>query len=146
MESLVVCKRCEGNACLNQKFKDNSEAWMCFGCGFTTSTQMIEGSDLVHNMKNTLPELYQDLLFIDEDKRVWAPSTLTLPGKGIVFLDGTGADDWHWAGALSVEIKEEERERFPQDQTHKIDFSTKKSFHQKDFMDALEYIEFFNIN
>jgi len=146
MESLVDCNRCGGNACLNQKFEDNSEAWMCFGCGFTTSTQMVEGSDLVHNMKSTLPELYQDLLFVDENNKVWAPSTLTLPQKGMVFLDGTGKDVWNWVAALAVEIKEEERDRFPEDQTHKIDFNTKKSFDEKDFMDALEYIGFFNID
>jgi hypothetical protein len=146
MENLVECNRCGGNACLNQKFEDNNEAWMCFGCGFTTSTQMIESSELVESMKNSLPELYQDLLFVDKDNRVWAPSTLTLPDKGMVFLDGTDSSNWEWVAALAVQISEEEKERFPKDQTHKIDFSTKKSFHEKDFMDALEYIGFFNID
>jgi hypothetical protein len=145
MENLVICNRCGGNACLNQKFEDSSEAWMCFGCGFTTSTQMLINSELVENMKSSLPELYQDLLFIDNDNRVWAPSTLTLPEKGMVFLDGTDSNNWEWVAALAVEIKPDERERFPQDQTHKIDFGSKKSFHEKDFMDALEYIGFFDM-
>jgi hypothetical protein len=96
-------------------------------------------------MKSSLPELYQDLLFIDNDNRVWAPSTLTLPEKGMVFLDGTDSNNWEWVAALAVEIKPDEKERFPQDQTHKIDFGSKKSFDEKDFMDALEYIGFFDM-
>ena len=87
------------NACYEQVFEQDGKevkTWMCFGSGFTTSTLMTEGSSAVENAKATSPELYRDLMHVDKDKRVWFPSTITLPNKGMVFLDGNTKKDWKW--------------------------------------------------
>ena len=68
-------------------------------------------------------------------------------GKRDGFLDGTSKEVWQWAAVKSVPITEEDREtkKFPKDQTHKMDMKNIKHFGQKDFMDALEYIDFYMV-
>lgn len=144
-DQLVECKRCGGNACYEQHIDENTTTWLCMGCGFTTSTMMLEDSKLVQDLMATSPELYKDLLHKDTDNRMWAPSTITLPGKGMVFLDGNNKDNWRWAAVKAVEITEEDRKvkQFPKDQTHKMDMQGIKYFGQREFMDALEVIGFY---
>ncbi len=134
------------NACYEQSFEQDGKevkTWMCFGSGFKTSTLMTEGSQAVENARATSPELYRDLMHVDKNKLVWFPSTITLPNKGMVFLDGKTKQDWKWASIKSVPITEEEKSKFPEGQTHKMDMKSIKHFEQKDFMDALEDIGFF---
>lgn len=150
MEKLVDCKRCGGNACYEQvltpdEIKDTITTWLCMGCGFTTSTLMTKGSKVVKDAIETAPELYKDLLFEDTSGNIWLPSTLTLPGKGMVFIDGVDKQNWKWAAAKAIEILEEEKSKYPEGQTHKMDMQNIKHFNQKEFMDALEMIGFFQV-
>jgi len=150
MEKLVDCKRCGGNACYEQvltpdEIKDTVTTWLCMGCGFTTSTLMTKGSKVVKDAIETAPELYKDLLFEDTSGNIWLPSTLTLPGKGMVFIDGVDKQNWKWAAAKAIEILEEEKSKYPEGQTHKMDMQNIKHFNQKEFMDALEMIGFFQV-
>ena len=146
-DQLVECKRCSGNACYQQHIDENTTTWLCMGCGFTTSTLMVEGGKVVKDLLETSPELYKDLLFTDIDKRVWAPATITLPGKGMVFLNGSNKNDWEWSAVRAIKITDEDRKikEFPADQTHKMDMQGVKNFGQKEFMDALEVIGFYEI-
>jgi len=136
------------NACYEQSFEQEGQhikTWLCFGSGFTTSTLMTEDSKLVNDLIATSPELYKDLLHTDKDKRVWAPATISIPEKGMVFLDGTNKEEWHWSAVKAVPITEEDRKvkQFPKDQTHKMDMANLKKYPQNDFMTALEYIDFY---
>ena len=138
------------NACYEQNFEQDGQqitTWLCFGSGYTTSTLMTEGSKTVRDLEETSPELYKDLMHIDDQKRVWVPATITLPAKGMVFVDGTDKRNWKWSAVKAVEITEEERKtkNFPKDQTHKMDMKGAKLFDQKDFMDALELIGFYEL-
>ena len=148
MDNLVECKRCGGNACYEQKIDETITTWLCMGCGFTTSTLMTEGSTTTVNAIETMPELHKDLMFIDNNKNVWLPATISIPNKGMVFLDGTDAKDWVWNAVLSTPLTEEElaSKKFPNGQTTKVDMSTSKKFNQKEFMDALEVIGFYDID
>ena len=147
MDKLTECNRCGGNACYEQNINETTTTWLCMGCGFTTSTLMSEGSKVVTEAIETSPELYKDLMFEDKDGRIWLPSTLTLPGKGMVFIDGTSKTDWKWAAVNAIEITEEDRKvkNFPKDQTHRMDMLNVKHYGQKEFMDAMELIGFFNV-
>ena len=144
-EKMSICPHCGGNACYEQQVSEEVTTSFCFGCGYSTSTLMTELGDLVAKTLETSPELYKDLMFTDEDKKVWFPSTVTIPKKGMVFLDGTSKDNWRWASALAVEISEEERAKFPKDQTHKMDMKSISYFEKEDFMEALDAIKFFDI-
>jgi hypothetical protein len=146
-DQLTVCKRCGGNACYEQHINEKMTTWLCMGCGFTSSTMMLKDSNLVRDLMETSPELYKDLLFEDDTNRVWAPSTLTLPGKGMTFIDGTSETDWKWKAVRAIEITEEDRKdkQYPADQTYRMDMANAKTYEQRDFMTALEYIDFYKI-
>lgn len=144
MEQLVTCKRCGSNACLEQQISEEVTTHLCMGCGFTTSTLMKEGSEVVRTALQTSPELYKDLMYKDQDSNIWMPSTITLPNKGMVFIDGTGNSDWKWAAVKAIPLEEGDK-KLSNDQTHKMDMKNLKHYAEKDFMDALEYIGFFAI-
>jgi hypothetical protein len=144
-EKMIICPHCGGNACYEQAVSEEVTTHFCFGCGFSTSTLMVEGGELVNKTLEASPELYKDLMFIDENKKVWFPATLTLPAKGMVFADGTSKDTWRWAAVLSVEILEEEKSKFPKGQTTKMDMKNIKHFEKEDFMEALDSIGFFDV-
>jgi len=125
-ELLTICPRCGGNACheaSNEKFI----VWSCFGCGFTANTTTIDEN--LENIEGVMPQLYIDLKFKDDKGYNWYPSTVILEDKSMVFADGKSTEDWKWAGVLSKEGK--------------ADMSTVKHFDEKDFMEALDYIGFF---
>ncbi len=136
------------NACYEQSFEQDGQeikTWLCFGSGFTTSTLMTEGSKSVKDLLETAPELYKDLLHIDDEKRVWFPATITLPEKGMVFLDGVSKEDWKWKAVKAIEIPKEDLGKYPSGQTHRMDMRNGKEFKRRDFMDALEMIGFYEI-
>ena len=145
METMVVCPHCGGNACYEQQINEEVTTHFCFGCGFTSSTLMQADSKLVKDTLENSPELYKDLLYTDDSGKIWLPATITLPGKGMVFLDGTSKDNWMWSAVKAIQITEEEKANFPQGQTHKMDMKNAQMFGQRDFMDALEVIGFFDV-
>ena len=145
-DNLVECKKCGGNACYEQHISESVTTWLCMGCGFTTSTLMVEGSKPLKDLYETTPELYKDLIPEDTDGRFWCPSTITLPGKGMVFLDGSAKDKWNWSAVKVKDLTKEEidSKKFPEGQTFKMDMNNAQSFKPNDFMDALEVIGFYN--
>ena len=125
-ETLSICPRCGGNAC-HEASNDRLTVWSCFGCGFTSNSTLTE--DNLETTESVMPQLYIDLKFKDENGYHWYPSTVILEDKSMVFADGKNKDEWQWAG---VQSKEE-----------KADMSTVKYFEEKEFMEALDYIGFF---
>lgn len=144
-EALVTCRRCEGNACYEQKINEEITTWLCMGCGFTTATNITENSDLYINIINTAPELYKDLAFKDNLGYIWFPATITIPEKGMVFIDGTDISNWKWAAVKAIPIPTEDSTIYPENVTHKMDTDNILHFNHKEFMDALEQINFFNL-
>jgi len=140
------------DACYENSFEQDGQqitTWMCMGSGFTTSTLMDKDSEATRNTLETSPELYKDLMHIDENNRAWFPATITLPGKGMVFVDGTTTKDWKWSAVKAIELTKEEvdSKRYPANQTHKMDMVNAKQFDKDSgFMDALEVIGFFAID
>jgi hypothetical protein len=145
MDKLTDCKRCDSNACYEQHINEQLTTWLCMGCGFTTSTVMTEGSQPVKQAIESSPELYKDLLHKDEDGHMWMPATVTLPAKGMVFIDGSTKENWRWAAVKAVEIIKEEKHKYPDGQTHKMDMKGAQYFNQREFMDALEVIGFYQM-
>jgi hypothetical protein len=125
-EQLIDCPRCGGNACheaSNEKFT----MWSCFGCGFTANITTTD--DTLENIEGVMPQLYIDLKFKDDKGYNWYPSTVILDDKAMVFADGKSTEDWKWAGIQSKDGK--------------ADMITVKHFEEKEFMEALDYIGFF---
>lgn len=144
-DQLTECKRCKGNACYEQHIDETTTTWLCMGCGFTTSTAMDKDGQATKNTLETSPELYKELMYVDEDNKAWFPATITLPEKGMVFIDGSNINNWKWAAVKAIPLTEEEKQsgRFPQGQEFKMNVRESQKFEQKDFMDALEIIQFY---
>jgi hypothetical protein len=125
-EQLTICPRCSSNAC-HEATNGYFTVWSCFGCGFTANSTTTE--DNLKTIEEVMPQLYIDLKFKDENDCYWYPSTVILEDKSMVFADGKSTKDWKWAGVLSKDGK--------------ADMSTIKHFDERDFMEALDYIGFF---
>lgn len=145
MDNLTTCKVCGGNACYEQRIEEaDVTTFLCFGCGMSTSTLMYKDSTLVKETEEVSPDLYKDLSVVKEGL-VWFPATISIPEKGMVFIDGTDKSNWGWKAAKAVRILEEEKEKYPEGQEYRVDMANGKSFGQKDFMDALDYIDFYQV-
>jgi hypothetical protein len=125
-EQLTICPKCGGNAC-HEASNNKLTVWSCFGCGFTSNTTLTE--DKLTEVEVVIPQLYKDLKYKDEKGYYWYPSTVILEDKSMVFAEGTSANDWKWAAVQSKDSK--------------ADMTTKKEYEINDFMEALDYIDFF---
>ncbi len=126
-ESLIICAKCGGNAC-HEASNEKLTIWSCFGCGFTSNTTLTD--DKIEEVESVFPQLYKDLKFKDEKGLYWYPMTVILDDKSMVFIEGTSIENWNWSAVQSKEGK--------------ADMTTKKEYPQNEFMDALEYIGYFN--
>jgi hypothetical protein len=126
-EKLIDCPRCGSNAC-SEMTDGKVSIWICMGCGFTSNTTIKD--DNAEQMEATLPELYKALKYKDQDGKYWYPNSVVLEDKSMLFAEGTSVNDWKWS---AVQAKD-----------GKADMTTKQEFAERDFMDALEYIGYFN--
>jgi hypothetical protein len=143
-DKLTICPRCGSDACYEQDLGADYKVHMCYGCGFTTNSLMTEKSEFLAEQLEVLPELYKDLVHVDKDHRHWIPSTINVPDKGMIFINGTDAYNWKWNASPAVKIPEEDLDRFPEGTTHRIDQANAKEFSEREFIEALDYIGFFN--
>jgi hypothetical protein len=139
-DNLIMCARCGSDACYEHIIHSDYVINMCYGCGFTTNTLMTDESEFLEEQVEVLPELYKDLLYKDYENKYWMPSTINVPDKGMIFINGKSTENWKWTAVKAVEILEEEKSKFPEGNTHKMDMSNAKEFEEKDFMEALSYI------
>lgn len=137
-DKLVICSHCGSDACYEYK-QQGITILSCLSCGYTTNELMTEGSQLVTETEEVMPELYKDIKFVDDQKRVWYPTVINIQDKGTVFVNGTDKDTWGWAGIKAVETTDEEKEKF-KGATHKSDPKTLKTFDKKSFDEACHYI------
>lgn len=131
MDNLIECSRCGSDACYVTEVNDKIKNYSCFGCGFITNTLMTRDSEFLTEQMETLPDLYKELMGEDENGLVWMPNTINIPGQGMVFADGTRANNWSWGAVL------------PSEEGEKMDMSTIKHFGERDYIEALDYIGVF---
>jgi hypothetical protein len=145
-DNLEICPHCGSDACYVVENSPTIKTYSCFGCGFTTNSLMKEGEEFYEQQLEVLPELYKDVMFEDENGLKWMPTTISLPTQGMVFYNGTTKENAKWAAVLAVEVKDEEKEKYPIKgkpnffHTHKMDMTTLKEFEMREFMDALTFI------
>jgi len=140
MDNLTTCERCGSDACYVQEVNEQVKLYFCYGCGFQANTAMTRDSEFLQQQMETLPELYKELMGEDENGTIWMPSVVNLPDKGMVFINGKSTENWRWMAVKAIEIPEEEKSKFPEGNTHKMDMGNAKEFEEKDFMEALSYI------
>tara|TARA_Y100000361_G_C11101680_1_gene312295 strand:+ start:19 stop:504 length:486 start_codon:yes stop_codon:yes gene_type:complete len=117
---------------------EEAQVMQCINCGYVTSTKYIgtketneEFQKLGEDMKKWAKE---------EHGRVWIPSIITLPVGMLYPVDKD--DEMKWAFAPMVDIPEEERKNFPNEQggfyERKIDVDNPKIY--DDFINGLSFI------
>ena len=145
-DNLTICPRCGSDACYEQKLGANYKVSQCYGCGFTTNSQMTSKSQFLEEQLEILPELYKDLIFIDDKGYHWMPSAINNPEQGMVYADGKTSEEWKWSAVKAKLIPEEDRKKYPipgkeeEYYKYKMDTSTLQRFEERDFMEALDYI------
>lgn len=140
---ITTCPKCKCDGCYKLPINEAAYSYYCFGCGFQTNDLMKEGEFDFVAYEETLPELYKDIKYTDEDSRVWYPIAINISTKGTVFVHGTTKDDWQWAAIKVVELTEEERkEPKYKGASHKSDAKSLKHF-GTDFIEACDYIGVF---
>jgi hypothetical protein len=148
-DKLTICPRCGSDACYEQELGADYKVHQCYGCGFTTNTLMTEDSKFLNEQIEVLPELYKDLIYVDEGGYNWMPSAVNNPEQGMIYADGKTSKDWKWSVVRAMKIKEEEKEKYPipnkegEFYEYKMDMTTLKQFNERDFMEALDYIGVF---
>ena len=133
------------DSCYITQISEKLKAYKCLISGFESNDLMIEGEFDFKTFEETLPELYVDIKQKDRDGRIWYPQSVNVADKGTVFVLGTNNEDWGWAGIKSVEVPEEEKERFKNPKTneyikYKNDPNTLTRFTKFEFIEALSFV------
>ena len=147
MDNLTICPcQRQSDACYMQEVSPEIKNYMCYGCGFISNSLMKEGERFYEEQIEVLPELYKDLFWTDEDGKIWMPSVVNEPTKGMVFANGSSVSNWSWGAVKAVPVKEEEKEKYPipnkkgEYYQFRMDMTTLKNFDKFGFIDALSYI------
>jgi len=152
-EEIIICPKSGGDLCYKTQVTPDIYNYMSLSCGFWTNRLMKEGEEFYEVQIETLPELYKDLAWIDpETKLIWVPNTINEPGLGMVFANGKSIQDWGWTAVKAIKIPEEERKNYPipgkkdEFMEYKMDMENSKTFHERDYIEALDYIGIFQNN
>ena len=113
MKDLISnCFLC-GEKALHVAGTEEAQVMQCINCGYTTSTKFRgiketneEFQKLGEDMKNWAKE---------ENGHIWIPSIITLP-IGMLYPINNKSKELKWAFAPMVEIPEEDRKNFPNEQ------------------------------
>ena len=148
----IVCKHCGQHTCYkeNTELPDGSKAtsYMCVSCGYTTTSLNTDGSPTIQQYEETTAKLIKDLRWVDDKNLVWYPIVLNFPNVGIIFPDGNSKLDWWWTTAPSVDVSEEEKEKYPipgsdsQYYKKRVDMTQKEKFASTQFNDACKHVGF----
>jgi hypothetical protein len=145
-DQLGICPKCKCDGCYITPMNEfGANTYFCWGCGFNTTDFMRQGEFDFEEVELAMPELYKDLAYNDEQGRRWYPSTVNIPDKGTVFLNGTSIADWQWAGILVREATPEEAQKLATKGIKYLsDIKTLKLF-GKDFIEACDYVGIFKM-
>ena len=146
MDNLINCSKCGSDACYVEEVNQDIKTYFCYGCGFQTNSLLKEGEGFYEEQISILPELYKDLMTKDEEGKVWMPTTVNIPTQGMIFANGSSSKNWKWAAVKAVEVTKEDQPKYPipgkegQYYEWRMDMTTLKEFNERDFIEALTYI------
>ena len=113
MDDLKTCDRCGSDACYVQEVNEKIKNYQCYGCGFITNSLLVKDTEFFEEQMELLPNLYKELMGEDDDGKIWMPSTVNMPTKGMIFANGKSIENWKWAAVLAIPVKDEEKEKYP---------------------------------
>lgn len=134
-----------GNECVLEEGneQDNTVSFLCMESGYTSFDKLILDSEFQKTYESKLTELMISCRFVAEDKKVWYPSFMQLPG-GMLYIEGASKDEWNWKVAKVISLNEEERKQYPiigkpnEYHTSRLDVENAKQYNNGDFKVALD--------
>lgn len=140
LDTIIDCPKSGGDLCYKTEINKDITNFLSLSCGFWTNTLMKKDSEFYEEQITTLPELYKDIAWEDpETQLIWIPNTINIQDKGMIFANGSNAEEWNWSAVKSIPLEKEDEAKV-EGQTHKMDMSTIKPFKERDYIDALSYI------
>lgn len=151
MDRFEVCPRCGSNMCYVQDLPDGNQTKICMTCGFSTNTQMKDGSETEQAISNKQAQLYRDLKFVDKEGLVWYPAVFSTPEKGMVYLDinkdEEGKPVLNWAATPMRKLTpKEQRSKKYKGMKYVADTKNVKYFGIMGFMEAAVSLGMFDQN
>lgn len=144
VDTLIICPKCGCDGCYKTPINETKFNYFCWGCGFQTNDLMKEGEFDFETYEELLPELYKDVKYVDQEKRVWYPISINLPEKGTIFLNGKSKEEVCWSVIKTVLLTEEEKQQPKyKNLSYKSDPKSIKHF-GADFIEAMDYLGLFN--
>ena len=145
---LIECPCCGSNAC-SKTTSGDTDVYLCWTCGMTTTSELINGSDFETENYSDTAELIKDLKQV-HNNLAWYPKVINLPENGMVFPEwNKRVKDWYWAAVKAIPVTEEEKEKYPDPNNpgefykFKTDIKNIKRYDKLCFMDAAEEIGMF---
>jgi len=139
MERIIDCPICYDQDSCFEDFQEKFKSYMCFNCGFMSSSNYTK--DSVNKIENT-SKLVEDLKYFDEERKLyWYPSVVNMGKLGIIYPEGS-VENWGWRFASVVSVDEHEKESYPildkegKFYTEKLDVENAIEFGQYEFLQA----------
>lgn len=143
-DQMIICPKCGCDGCYVTPVNETKFNYFCWGCGFQTNDLMKQGEFNFEEYEETLPELYKDTKFVDNQERVWYPISINISDKGTVFLNGKTKEETQWSAIKVIPLTEEEKKQPKyKNLSYKSDAKSIKHF-GSDFIEACDYIGVFN--
>ena len=141
-EKIINCPKSGGDLCYETQINPELSTYLSLSCGFWSNSLMKEDSEFYKEQIETLPELYKELAWKDENTGlIWIPNTINQPELGMIFAYGPNSSSWGWAAVKAIEVPEGERkEIMGKIQTHKMDMPNMKIFPERDYLEALSFV------
>lgn len=142
-DKLITCDHCGSELCYASTINETAWSYNCTGCGFYSSDLLIDGEYDYEAFEETMPELYKDLKYVDENKKVWYPNVVVTE-EGVVFIDGNSKENWGWAAIKNVPLTDSDKEFYIKENKeippYKSDSKSLKHFGKFGFLEAINYI------
>ena len=146
--NLIECPCCGSDAC-SKTINGDTEVYLCWTCGMTTTSELTDGSDFEKENFESTAELIKDLKQV-HDNLAWYPKVINLQENGMVFPEwNKRVKDWYWTAVKAVPVTEEEKEKYPDPHNpgefykFRMDIKNIKRYDKLCFMDAAEEIGMF---
>ena len=103
----------------------------------TASGRVYAGDSIVNNKGILSPVEKQDL------NKIERPFNDYYGPKEADYVNGTFIKDWKWTAVKAIPLLEEETTKFPEGTTYKMDMKNAQHFSERDYIEALDYINMF---
>jgi hypothetical protein len=134
---------CKNNGNAFRDSFDKIEVSLCSTCGLMTTSQYLEDSEAVEQIKALCPPEMMFISVVDDRGFRWFPSVIPFSKKGVIYAEPRGKEDFKWMVAPVVKVAEAEGHLYMNPETNKPyenRIANEKAivFDKNDFIKALE--------